>query len=119
MLAVQNTPEVVVELPGLQAAPADVGEVPAKFDLDIQIQEHFDEAGRPAGLNGGIVYATDLFDAATAERLAQQLVRTLEAVATDPALPVRQIDLLDPELRHTVLRTWNDTARGVPEVTLP
>ena len=59
--------------------------------------------GGPAGLRGSVIVAADLFDPATAEMIAQRLVRVLEAVAADPQAPVRQVEVLDAAERRQVL----------------
>jgi len=64
-------------------------------------------------------YRTDLFDHQTVQRIADRLVRSLETVAADPALPVGRIDFLDPHERQRTLVDWNDTARDVPNAVLP
>ncbi|SNT45959.1 non-ribosomal peptide synthetase [Actinacidiphila glaucinigra] len=119
MLGLQNTTTPVLDLPGLAAAPLPAGEQPAKFDLDVQLQEIFAPHGRPSGLTGVITYAADLFDHATVVTLVERLVRLLEAVAGDSARPVTGIDLLSPAERRQVLVEWNDTAHEVPASTLP
>ncbi|GGK90895.1 non-ribosomal peptide synthetase [Mangrovihabitans endophyticus] len=119
MLTVQNAPAPELSLSGLRVKPVDAGAPAAKFDLDVHVGERFDTTGGPAGLEGGIVFAADLFDQNTVQHLAQRLIRLLEAVAAHPQAPVRQIDLLAPAERARILRGWNDTARPVPAVTLP
>ncbi|HEY4939136.1 MAG TPA: amino acid adenylation domain-containing protein, partial [Actinomycetota bacterium] len=64
-------------------------------------------------------YSTDLFDAATIERMAGHLTRVLDAVVADPDTPVGQIDILTAAERHQVLVEWNDTGRDVPPATVP
>ena len=71
------------------------------------------------GLYGVLEYATDLFDRASVEAMADRLVRLLEAAAADPDRAIGGLDILAPEERHTILRAWNDTARPVPAATLP
>ncbi|MBZ9640544.1 non-ribosomal peptide synthetase, partial [Streptomyces sp. PSKA30] len=119
MLGLQNTTSPVLDLPRLDTAPLPSGDQPAKFDLDIQLQETFAPHGRPSGLTGVITYATDLFDHTTVVTLIERLVRLLDAVATDTAQPVTGIDLLSPAERRQVLVEWNDTAHEVPASTLP
>ncbi|WP_162624772.1 non-ribosomal peptide synthase/polyketide synthase [Streptomyces cadmiisoli] len=119
MLGLQNTTSPSLDLPRLDAAPLPSGDQPAKFDLDIQLQENFAPHGRPSGLTGVITYATDLFDHTTVVTLVERLVRLLDAVATDTAQPVTGIDLLSPAERRQVLTEWNDTAHEVPASTLP
>jgi amino acid adenylation domain-containing protein len=46
----------------------------------------------------------------------EQLVTALE---TAPAAPMRAMQVLDEAARGQILAGWNDTARPVPEVTLP
>ncbi|WP_344595660.1 non-ribosomal peptide synthase/polyketide synthase [Streptomyces violaceusniger] len=118
LLAVQNNPPAVPRLSGVRVAEEPAGSLSARFDLDIEVHERCDEAGAPVGLDGGIVFAAELFDQSTVETLAARLVRVLEAVTADPTLPVHRIDLLDGAERQRMLGEWNDTARPVPDVTL-
>ncbi|MEV4435505.1 amino acid adenylation domain-containing protein [Streptomyces sp. NPDC049585] len=72
-----------------------------------------------ADLRLRLEYRTDAFDADTAERVLDWLVRLLGAFAQDPARPLSSVDLLGPAERHRVLVEWNDTAHPVPATTLP
>ncbi|WP_431945103.1 non-ribosomal peptide synthase/polyketide synthase [Actinacidiphila sp. bgisy167] len=119
MLGLQNTASPALDLPGLATDLLPTGDQPAKFDLDVQLQESFAPHGRPNGLSGVITYATDVFDHTTVVTLIERLVRLLEAVAADAARPVTGIDLLSPAERRQVLVEWNDTAHEVPASTLP
>ncbi|WP_239101882.1 condensation domain-containing protein, partial [Microbispora amethystogenes] len=75
------------DLAGLQVEPAQsASEDTARFDLSVTLVERRDERGTPAGLIGGILYAVDLFDEATAQALSRRLVRVLEQVASDPSV---------------------------------
>ncbi|MYU19862.1 hypothetical protein GTZ78_56620, partial [Streptomyces sp. SID8361] len=69
ILAVQNIPQSDVVLPGLEVDARPGPPTLAKFDLDFQVIELFDDAGEPDGMLGGLTYATDLFDPGTAETL--------------------------------------------------
>ncbi|RSN27514.1 non-ribosomal peptide synthetase [Amycolatopsis sp. WAC 01416] len=100
------------ELPGLSAVQEDFAQGVAKFDLEFGFLEN------SAGISGAIEYSADLFDHATAESFARRLVAVLEQVATDPAIPVGELDVLGEDER-TLLKLWNDTAHDVPPVTLP
>jgi len=75
--------------------------------------------GTPAGINGVIEYATDLFERGTIERMAGWLVRLLEAALADADRPIGRLDILSPQERRTVLHEWNDTARELAPTTLP
>ncbi|WP_410573852.1 non-ribosomal peptide synthase/polyketide synthase [Amycolatopsis sp. cmx-4-61] len=69
-------------------------------------------------LSLGLGYDPALFDESTVERLARQLEHLLEAIADDPARPLREFDVLDAAEREQVLVAFNDTAHEVPPVTL-
>jgi amino acid adenylation domain-containing protein/non-ribosomal peptide synthase protein (TIGR01720 family) len=118
MLAFENVPGASWELPGLSAVPVPAGAAAAKFDLSFGLRERRDEAGALAGIDGGLAYAEDLFDAATAEMVAARLVRVLGQIAADPAIRVSQVDLLEAAERRQLLGEWNDTAAAVPDVSL-
>ncbi|WP_268891514.1 non-ribosomal peptide synthase/polyketide synthase [Lentzea tibetensis] len=61
-------------------------------------------------------YDPDLFDSATAERLANHLVHLLRIVTDDPR--IEQVDLLTETDRTRQLVAWNDTAADVRQATL-
>ncbi|MFD3702174.1 non-ribosomal peptide synthase/polyketide synthase [Nocardia sp. NPDC058658] len=63
-------------------------------------------------------YRTDVFDRAEVEATAARLARILEQVAADPAVPVREIDVLGSDERNLLLHKWNDTAARVPDATV-
>ncbi|MEU9048781.1 AMP-binding protein, partial [Kitasatospora sp. NPDC048343] len=43
----------------------------------------------------------------------------LTALETNPHTPLTDIPVLNPDLRHTLLTTWNDTTTPTPDTTLP
>ncbi|WP_155344436.1 non-ribosomal peptide synthase/polyketide synthase [Acrocarpospora pleiomorpha] len=102
-----------LDLPGLGVASEPLGQETAKFDLS------FDFIERGDALEGWIEFSSDLFDEATAERMARRLVKLLEQVVTDPDRPVNGLDVLVDGERELVLTGWNDTERPVPDTTLP
>ncbi|MCX4744976.1 amino acid adenylation domain-containing protein [Kitasatospora sp. NBC_01287] len=119
MLSLQNNAQAALDLPGLDAALLPVGQSAARFDLDFTLTEVLGAAGTPAGLRGALTFARDLFDATTAQRLAERLVRVLEAVVAVPHQPVTRLEVLDLVERQRLLSEWNDTAHEVPAGTLP
>src|SRR5207248_432089 len=58
---------------------------------------------------------TDLFDAATIERMAAHLLVLLEGIAADPDRPIAELPLLSEVERQRVLVEWNDTTLDVPD----
>jgi amino acid adenylation domain-containing protein len=90
------------------------GTTPSRFDLEFSVAETFDEAREPAGLQGLVGAAADLFYAGTANSIAQWLARVLETVAADPLAPVHVVQVLDAAERWAVVARWNDTAAPVP-----
>src|SRR5262249_17984060 len=119
MLALQNTPQAALELPGLAARLEPVGLGAAKFDLSFNLSERRARDGRPEGVEGLIEYRSDLFEHSTVEAMGRRLVALLEAVVAEPTQPVGRLELLAPEERRQLLVEWNATAREVPSVTLP
>jgi amino acid adenylation domain-containing protein len=89
----------------------------AKFDLTISVFESRGLDG--VEYHGGVEYAADLFDAATARSLVDRLLRVLDAVTADPGRPIGTVDLLDPAERAAILTEWAGTAGPGPDGTLP
>ncbi|MEV7427867.1 amino acid adenylation domain-containing protein, partial [Streptomyces sp. NPDC091212] len=118
-LTLHNVPDVPLDLPGVEVGALPPGAQGAKFDLDIEVVERFGALGQPAGLDGGITYAADLFDRTTMDTLVTRLILVLRAVVADPRRPLRGIDPLDAPERRQILTEWNDAARSVPAETLP
>ncbi|MEU1591077.1 amino acid adenylation domain-containing protein, partial [Micromonospora sp. NPDC005710] len=119
MLTLQNTADAVLELPGAAAGSLPGAPPAAKFDLDVTLGETFDDTGAPAGMNGLVVAAADLFDPATVETLTSRFVRVLHGVLSDPSAPVRTVDVLDSGERRRVVTEWNDKALPVAPPLLP
>ena len=85
----------------------------AKFDLTPASRS---SARRrpPAGIDGVLEYATDLFDRATRRaRSPTACVRLLDAVVADPDRPLADIDLLDRRRTRRSSSRWNDTGAAV------
>ncbi|MFB7669739.1 amino acid adenylation domain-containing protein, partial [Kitasatospora sp. NPDC056138] len=119
MLALQNNEQADFRLPGLHVSPEPTPTGTARFDLFITVGEERGEDGAPAGINGFIEFATDLYDRMTIEVMAERWVRLLRAVVVDPRLPVDGVEILDRAERRHILSEWNDTAVEVPSATLP
>ncbi len=119
ILAVQNAPMGRFSLPGLEVATYAVATGTAKFDLGVNLAEQFGPDGSPAGIVGGVEYATDLFDQDTVAALARRWTLLLEAVAADPEQPIGGIDLLCDEERRRLLEHGNATAREVGTLPVP
>ncbi|UNT00736.1 amino acid adenylation domain-containing protein [Streptomyces tubbatahanensis] len=104
MLALNNTEQPRLDLPGLRAVRED-GERrrSAKFDLTWDLTEEHGPHGAPAGLTGEIEFSRDLFDQATVERFARHFTRLLAAALRDPDLPLSALEMLSDEERDAAL----------------
>ncbi len=100
-LALQNVAPLVLELPGLEIEQLMLDSGTAKFDLTLM----FNGAGE--SLSGALEYRLDLFDRATAERLAAHFGVLLEGALVAPERPVAELALLSPGERHQILVEWN------------
>jgi amino acid adenylation domain-containing protein len=109
--ALQNTPLPELALSGLRIEPITEPSETAKFELSLLLQE---ATAGPLALEGVLEYATDLFDAATAERLAAHLAALLAAAVEAPLQPISALKWLPPAERHQLLVEWND--RSSPAV---
>ncbi|MFJ1709970.1 condensation domain-containing protein, partial [Kitasatospora sp. NPDC088346] len=114
MLALQNVQQAEFSLPGVEVESAPVATGSAKFDLMVATAENQDTAGRPLGLTLAVEYATDLFDASTAERLTDGLLRVLESAVAGADARLSAFEVMSVEERHQVLDGWNDTTAPYP-----
>ncbi|MBO1419783.1 amino acid adenylation domain-containing protein, partial [Streptomyces sp. FH025] len=97
MVALHNLGAEAPRLPGLTVEPVTPPVRNATFDLS------FDFVERDGGLTGYLEYSTGLFDARTAEGLADWLGTLLAAAAEAPDTPVGALPLMTAEERHRVL----------------
>ncbi len=112
LFSLHNMPPMELRLEGARAEMEEVTRRAAKFDLTMELRE---EDGRVVG---ALEYDTELFDAATAERLAAHFAALLEAVAADPAARPLEADLPAAEERETLER-WSRGDAIVPLAPLP
>ncbi|WP_338846004.1 amino acid adenylation domain-containing protein [Massilia sp. W12] len=104
------------------AAPAQWGALQAqektlfqpytKFDLSLLLTEQAD------GLHGELVFASDLFETASVQRIAAQFEILLRALCADPHTPVARLPLLDAAQSEMLLHSFNATRRNYPEQAL-
>ncbi|MEU1126898.1 condensation domain-containing protein, partial [Streptomyces sp. NPDC005899] len=114
MFAWQDTSQVDVDLPGVTATMEMVASGTAKFDLEFSFGA--DPSG--GGLLCTLEYATELFDRGSAVGFAERFVRVLRGVVGDPGVRVGAVDVLSAGERERLLVGVNDTAVGVPAVSL-
>ncbi|MGW8776039.1 amino acid adenylation domain-containing protein, partial [Streptomyces sp. NPDC055794] len=96
---------------GLGVSLVDVTTGVAKLDLALELAEHRDADGAPAGLVGAAEYSADLFDEGTVALLVERFLRLLEALVADPGRRIGDVDVLSARELDRVLVEWNDTAR--------
>jgi len=101
MLVLQSDAAPALELSGLAVAPEPVATTTTKFDSPSASPSGA-ASTIPAGLAGEIEYASDLYDRASIETLAQRLERLLA-----PSRPIRPADRddRDPRPRGAVARS--------------
>ncbi|MEU8697757.1 amino acid adenylation domain-containing protein [Streptomyces sp. NPDC048680] len=111
MFVLQNTPENSSwELPGLSVRQLDVAAQESKFDFTFYATEAAD-----GGLDGTIVYSTDLFDEATMARLAGHFETLLGAAAHAPGARLSALEMLTARERRDILTTWNGADTDAPD----
>jgi amino acid adenylation domain-containing protein/non-ribosomal peptide synthase protein (TIGR01720 family) len=110
MVVLQNTPGSVPAPPGLAVEVVDSPTVTAPFDIMVEFQEAGDR------LHAVLTYSTDLFDAASIERMAGHLRTLLSGLAglSEPGRRLGELPMLTAAERRRLLTGWNDTAHPVP-----
>ncbi|MES2936925.1 MAG: non-ribosomal peptide synthase/polyketide synthase, partial [Pseudomonadota bacterium] len=107
MLVLQNAPMERLSLPDLELRPLAAAGDSTKFDLSLSVVE-----GGPQ-LFATLEYDTDLFDAASIERLVGHFGRLLQSVTRQPEVPMHRLDWLAEE-ELVQLRAWNATDAEYP-----
>lgn len=108
IFAVQNAPRSEAQMGSLRLEPWGEGSKTTRMDLEVHVSEG------AQGLVCTFVYATDLFEAETIERLIGHYQQLLEAVVTDRNQRVSELPLLTGAERAQ-LTQWNETGTSYPE----
>jgi amino acid adenylation domain-containing protein len=111
MLLLDESPLRPFCLPGLELEPVEVDSGIAMFDLTLQLERADD------GLAGRLEYATALFDAATAGRMAEHLGVLLRGVAAAPDARLSELPLV-PAAERALLERWSESIRDYPAGSL-
>nr|QEO74045.1 condensation domain-containing protein [uncultured bacterium] len=108
VFSLQNAPQAPLELPGvtLQLLGTDSGT--SQFDWVVNMWDTED------GLVARLTYNTDLFDAATVERLLQHFECVLDSIVANPDEHISALPLLTAADQQQLLVEWNHTAAEYP-----
>ena len=92
----------------LESLPLNQGVT--QFDLTLRAA-----AATDGKIRGLIEYNTDLFDAATVERMSGHFRTLLDGIVANPDLPISELPMMPkPEIDQVVF-DWNSTANGYPQ----
>ena len=103
LFALQNNPMPSLSPSGLAVQNIDSETVTVRFDLEVHVTEE------PSGLRCDFIYSSDLFDAATIDRMALHYKDLLGRIVKNPAGKVSELAVLSGGERHKVLVEWNET----------
>ncbi|MFI9063943.1 amino acid adenylation domain-containing protein [Streptomyces sp. NPDC053429] len=109
MLVLNEEAAAPPALPGLAAEPVALASGASKFDLSLYFAEEDGE------LHGEAVFATDLYDRQTIDRMTGALLELLASAVDAPDVPVGSLALLGAAEEQQVLHRWNDTSEAVPD----
>jgi amino acid adenylation domain-containing protein len=111
MVDVANAPGEPLQLPGVTLSAVVPEQTTSRFDLTLSVSEGKD------GIVTSIEYSTELFDAATIDRLFGHFANLLARGAANPKAPLASLSLLDEEERNSLLFGWNQTSAEYPDDT--
>ncbi|MCQ4163486.1 non-ribosomal peptide synthetase [Tahibacter harae] len=108
LLVLQDGESTALKLDGCEVGALPQSTITAQYELTLQATP------TPDGLALDWLYATELFDAATIERLAEHFGHLLHSVIAQPDEPIWRLPLLGEAERDTLLRGWNATEAPWP-----
>ncbi|GER91696.1 hypothetical protein KDW_58580 [Dictyobacter vulcani] len=108
LFVLQNLPSKQQSWTDIQIEALESEHKSAKFDLSMAASES------PLGLTFDLEYNTDLFDAATIERMLGHWQRLLAALTARPDVPVQELTFLSAQERQQLLVDWNEPQQQFP-----
>ncbi len=112
MFILQNAPMEVLKLPDLSLSPMEVETETAMFDLTVFLTE------TEQGLMGVFEYNSDLFDAATIERMQAHFQTLLEGIVANPDQHLSDLPILSATEQQQLLVDWNQTSADYPSICI-
>ena len=109
MFVLQNASATTRGFGGLTFQSFGMGNVTAKFDLTLSMREEADV------LRGSLEYSTDLFDAATIDRLIGHFQSLLQEIVSNPDRRISDLLILTTAEKQQLLVGWNDTNTEYPK----
>ena len=104
----QNMEQELLTADGLVCERYPIPTGTCKFDLSFAASEG----------NGTLAfrldYRSDLFEAATIQRMTAQFMTLLETVCRHPDRPMQELELIAPDERRTLLQQFNPASRPLP-----
>ncbi|MFJ5680534.1 amino acid adenylation domain-containing protein [Streptomyces sp. NPDC093097] len=108
MFLLDETADAAPALSGLRTEQLDFTSRATKYDLMVSVHDAGDS------VRALVEYPTDLFDAATVDRLLGHFLNVLEGAAAAPDTPLSALPLLGAAERRTMLHGWNATRAPFP-----
>ncbi|HYX27924.1 MAG TPA: amino acid adenylation domain-containing protein [Pyrinomonadaceae bacterium] len=112
MFSFQNMPEPELAVNGTKFTTIKIDNDAAKFDLTLEVDE------TPDAISISFEYAKDLFAAATINRMLGHFLNLLNAVVSDPAKAITDVELLTAKERNQLLVEWNSERMPYPEAAV-
>ena len=113
MVLLHPAPPAAAAPQGVAVSAVSVPRQAATFDLSVEFVPDGD------GLTGLLEYRSDLIEAATAARMADQLLRLLAGAAAEPDRALGTLDLLSEAEIRRVTQDWNGRELAVEDTTYP
>ena len=111
LMVFQNVPRKAEGLRGLTATEIVTEGRWSNFDLTLWVSES------PQKLAGTMEYNTDLFDAASIQRMIAHFQSLVESAVEDPSQPISSLQMVGADERRRLLNEWNDTQCNYPSQT--
>lgn len=104
MFHYMNVPtQAALQLPGLTLRTLEFERRTVKYDLSLHL------VNTDQGLRAILAYSSELFEAATMQRMLKHFQTLVEDVAANPDLTLATISMLTADERHQLLEAWNAT----------
>ncbi|MBN2864065.1 MAG: amino acid adenylation domain-containing protein, partial [Bacteroidales bacterium] len=109
MLSIENMDSEELKLPGLTIKPYDSGTTISKFDLSLGASEVDGE------IQMSLTYSIRLFRRETIERMIAHFLQILTVVLKNPAVLLKEIDMISEKEKRQILESFNQTDSEYPD----